>query len=58
MPAFNVDSGFVLFTGTGCIGPRVPGTDAHAKAADYLYQKLKSFGSVDRFNRNYNYIRR
>lgn len=44
VPAFNSDSALHYLQTQVEFGPRVPGTDAHAKCADYLFQKLKSFG--------------
>ncbi|QQR96276.1 MAG: M28 family peptidase [Bacteroidota bacterium] len=44
VPAFNADSALHYLQTQVAFGPRVPGTDAHAQCADYLFQKLKSFG--------------
>ena len=44
-PAFNADSAFAYTKVQVDFGPRVPGTVSHQKCADYLVQKLKSFGA-------------
>jgi Zn-dependent M28 family amino/carboxypeptidase len=43
-PDFNADSAYAYTKAQVDFGPRVPGTPAHAKCADYLVSKLKSFG--------------
>ncbi|MCC6838171.1 MAG: M28 family peptidase, partial [Bacteroidia bacterium] len=43
-PDFNADSAYSYVKAQVDFGPRVPGTPAHAKCADYLSGKLKSFG--------------
>lgn len=43
-PDFNADSAFVFIKTQVDFGPRVPGTPAHAKCADFLIAKLKSYG--------------
>ncbi len=43
-PAFNSDSAYAFVKAQVDLGPRVPGTAAHAKCADYLVSKLKSYG--------------
>jgi len=43
-PAFNSDSAYSYVQAQVDFGPRVPGTKAHAKCADYLVSKLKSYG--------------
>ena len=40
---FNKDSAYHFVAQQVAFGPRVPGTAAHAKAADYLRQKLSEF---------------
>lgn len=44
VPDFNADSAYSFVKAQVDFGPRVPGTAAHAKCADYLTAKLKSFG--------------
>lgn len=43
-PDFNADSAYAYVKAQVDLGPRVPGTAAHAKCADYLAAKLKSYG--------------
>ena len=43
-PSFNSDSAFAFVKAQVDFGPRVPGTNAHAKCAEYLSSKLKSYG--------------
>lgn len=43
-PAFNADSAYHFIQQQVDFGPRVPNTEAHAKAAEYLSHKLGSFG--------------
>ena len=43
-PNFNADSAYSFVQAQIDFGPRVPGTPAHAKCADYLSAKLKSYG--------------
>jgi hypothetical protein len=43
-PAFNADSAYLYVKMQVDFGPRVPGTKAHAKCADYLFSKLQSYG--------------
>lgn len=43
-PNFNADSTYAFLKTQVDFGPRVPGTTAHAKCADYLVEKLKSYG--------------
>ncbi|MCE3279812.1 MAG: hypothetical protein K0S44_2003 [Bacteroidetes bacterium] len=43
-PEFNSDSAYAFIKAQVDFGPRVPGTTAHAKCADYLSSKLKSYG--------------
>lgn len=43
-PDFVSDSAYAYIKAQVDFGPRVPGTLAHAKCADYLVEKLKSFG--------------
>jgi hypothetical protein len=42
-PEFNADSAFAYVKAQVDFGPRVPGTSAHAKCADYLFTKLESY---------------
>ena len=44
-PDFNADSAFAYTKAQVHFGPRIPGTAAHQKCADYLVAKLKSFGA-------------
>lgn len=43
-PKFNEDSAYTFIQAQVDLGPRVPGTKAHAKCAEYLSEKLKSYG--------------
>ncbi|MFN0255682.1 M28 family peptidase [Pedobacter ureilyticus] len=43
-PEFNADSAYAYTKAQVDFGPRIPSTPAHAKTADYLVAKLKSFG--------------
>lgn len=43
-PKFNEDSAYAFVKAQVDFGPRVPGTTAHAKCAEYLVSKLKSYG--------------
>lgn len=43
-PDFNADSAYAYTKAQVDFGPRIPSTPAHAKTADYLVAKLKSFG--------------
>ncbi len=44
-PDFNADSAYAYIKAQVDFGPRVPGSTAHQKCADYLVAKLKSFGA-------------
>ncbi|MGN8057289.1 M28 family peptidase [Pedobacter sp. 22163] len=44
-PDFNADSAYAYTKAQVDFGPRIPGTMAHQKCADYLVAKLKSFGA-------------
>lgn len=44
-PSFNADSAFSYVKDQTDFGPRVPNTTAHRKCAEWLEQKLKSFGA-------------
>jgi len=44
-PDFNADSAYTYTEAQVDFGPRIPGTVAHQKCADYLVAKLKSFGA-------------
>jgi Zn-dependent M28 family amino/carboxypeptidase len=44
-PDFNADSSFVFVKKQVDFGPRIPGTPAHAACAQFLQQKLKSYGA-------------
>ena len=43
-PDFNADSAYRYVEQQVAFGPRVPNTEAHRKAGNYLASKLKSFG--------------
>ena len=43
-PVFNADSAYACIKKQVDFGPRIPGTTAHAKCAEYLVAKLKSYG--------------
>lgn len=43
-PDFNADSAYAYVKAQVDFGPRIPGTPSHAKCADYLVAKLKSYG--------------
>ena len=43
-PDFNADSAYAFVKAQVDFGPRVPGSKAHGKCADYLASKLKSYG--------------
>ncbi|MCE9540698.1 MAG: M28 family peptidase [Bacteroidetes bacterium] len=43
-PDFNADSAYAYIKTQVDFGPRVPGTASHAKCADFLVAKLKSYG--------------
>jgi glutaminyl-peptide cyclotransferase len=43
-PDFNADSAYAYVKAQVDFGPRVPGSTAHAKCADYLVAKLKAAG--------------
>lgn len=45
VPAFNADSAYQYVAQQVVFGPRIPNTPAHAKAANYLIQKLRGFGA-------------
>lgn len=44
-PEFNADSAYAYTKAQVDFGPRIPGTVAHQKCADYLVAKLKEFGA-------------
>jgi glutaminyl-peptide cyclotransferase len=43
-PDFNADSAYAFVKAQVNFGPRIPGTKAHEKCADYIVAKLKSYG--------------
>jgi glutaminyl-peptide cyclotransferase len=43
-PLFNADSAYNFVKAQVDFGPRIPGTAAHSKCADYLAGKLRSYG--------------
>lgn len=44
VPSFNEDSAYAYVAKQVSFGPRVPGTKAHAKCADWLQAELKKYG--------------
>lgn len=44
-PDFNADSAFLFVQQQVDFGPRVPNSDAHAKCAKFLAEKLKNYGA-------------
>lgn len=42
-PDFNSDSAYSIIKAQVDLGPRIPGTSAHEKCAEYLVNKLKSY---------------
>lgn len=45
VPQFNADSAYRHVEAQVAFGPRVPGTEAHRRCADYLEQTLKRYGA-------------
>lgn len=45
VPVFDADSAYSYVAAQTEFGPRVPGTEAHARCADYLVAKFKEFGA-------------
>jgi glutaminyl-peptide cyclotransferase len=45
VPKFSADSAYAFVQKQVDFGPRIPNTDAHKKTAEYLEQKLKSYGA-------------
>jgi Zn-dependent M28 family amino/carboxypeptidase len=45
LPEFNADSAYAYTAAQVALGPRVPNTAAHVQCADYLVNKLRSFGA-------------
>src|ERR1035437_6019462 len=43
-PSFNGDSAYSFIKTQVDFGPRIPGSPAHAKCADFIINKLKAFG--------------
>lgn len=43
LPEFNQDSAFAYLKAQVDFGPRVPGSKAHSKCADFLTEKMKSY---------------
>jgi len=43
-PVFNPDSAYAFVKAQVDFGPRIPGTTAHQRCADYLSNQLKSYG--------------
>ncbi len=46
VPVFNADSAYAFVERQLAFGPRVPGTDAHYKAADWMAGKLGSYADT------------
>lgn len=44
-PVFNADSAYHFIQEQVAFGPRVPNSDAHGECANYLRQKLESYGA-------------
>jgi Zn-dependent M28 family amino/carboxypeptidase len=44
-PAFNADSAYTFVTKQVSFGPRVPNTQAHRQAGEYLVNTLKRYGA-------------
>lgn len=44
-PVFEPDSAYAHITAQVAFGPRIPGTETHARCGDYLVQKLNSYGA-------------
>src|SRR5580700_7029339 len=42
-PEFNADSAYLFTKQQVDFGPRVPGTKAHARCAEYLFNKFKNY---------------
>ena len=45
IPEFNSDSAYAFVKAQVDFGPRVPGSEAHAKCAEWMVKKFKSFGA-------------
>lgn len=45
VPEFNADSAYSYVRQQTSFGPRVPGSDAHARTVEWLTEKLRSFGA-------------
>lgn len=45
VPAFSPDSAYLFVEQQVAFGPRVPGTNAHSRAADYLVSRFTEFGA-------------
>jgi len=45
VPVFNADSAFAFIEKQVAFGPRIPNTQAHRNAGDYLVRKLRSYGA-------------
>jgi hypothetical protein len=45
VPVFNADSAYFFIDKQVKFGPRIPNTQAHQAAADYLAEQLKNFGA-------------
>lgn len=46
VPKFNADSAYAFVQKQVDFGPRIPNSDAHKKTAEYLEQKLQSYGAT------------
>ncbi len=45
-PVFNADSAYAFVKYQADLGPRTPGSDAHARAVKYYEEKLKAYGAL------------
>lgn len=46
VPAFNADSALALVRAQVAFGPRIPNTQAHRQAGDFIINKLKAYGAL------------
>lgn len=44
-PEFNADSAYAHIAAKVAFGPRIPGTETHARCGDYLVGRLRSYGA-------------
>jgi len=45
-PEFNADSAYAHIAAQVSFGPRIPGTETHARCGDYLVRKLSDYGAT------------